>query len=1218
MSSHLEFIQINLQHCKGATSVLDYCLTSLQTFVAIIHEPWVRDKQIQGLDSTKGTLYRGDGDYSPRACIYTSRGVTASLLPQLSSRDVVTVSIEYNIAGIRQKIIIASVYLPYDSPSPPPTPEMERLIEYCRNRGIKLIIGCDANSHHLNWGSTDTNARGDALFEFLSGTNLEILNRGHAPTYVFVNRRQVLDITLATNDIAQDVHNWRVSEEVSLSDHRQIRFHIQTDVPEPIYYRNPRTTNWDEYRANLIVRMRGRIAQIKTIDDVETELTILNSAIMGAYEDACPNRKLKQGKKTRWWNKDIAEKRKDSRKSYRRALASGLPEDWEVYRREQREYKKRIRQSKRETWRSYCTGIENTATASRLRKMLISDRTTQPGMLQLPTGEYTSDREQVIAHLLETHFPGCELGQTQTQDNSGYSNATDDMWRTANQVVTVERTERAIMSFAPYKSPGNDGIYPVLLQEGLAILSMTLCRIFQACLALGYIPIAWRTIKVVFIPKPGKATYALAKSFRGISLASFLLKTLERMVDWFLRGGILLSNPMHANQHAYQSGKSTETALHRLVSRIDIAIDRNAYALGAFFDIEGAFDNAPFKAIERALGYAGVNHTVIRWIGAMLKQRSVQTSLGEESNTAIVHRGFPQGGVLSPLLWCLVVDKLVRNLNEEGYYMQAYSDDGAVLLVGQHLDIVSLRMQSALNRVVSWCEETGLAINPSKTELVLFTKKRITRGLILPKVNGTTLKLSDEVKFLGVKLDSKLSWTPNVNTRCQKAIGILWQCRRIVGRTWGLTPSISMWLYTSVIRPILGYAVVVWWARTELASIQKQLNRVQRLACVMVTGAMKNTPTAALEVLLNLPPLHIFLMGEAMAACYRMIHANQWSPRADNVGHAMIRSRMDSMPILRFRSDYIIPHTSFEKGFRVSIPERDKWANQGCQLLPSEALVCYTDGSRLTDLERSGAGIHFTDETNDISIPLGKYATVFQAEMHAILTCALTCLEGAYQDKDIYICSDSQAALKSLASEKVRSKMVDECINALKAVVSRNNRVELLWIPGHTGLIGNEAADELARQAASMPYIGPEPALGITARSARTAINDWCHTKHCEYWAEYPAARQAHEFTTKPSKKNAKNLLRLGRPQLRLVVGILTGHARLNRHLHLIGVIDDPLCQQCTQESETSLHFIGSCDRYMVLRQEIFGSALLRKEDVNDLKVSDVQAYIRKSGRFDS
>jgi hypothetical protein len=80
-----------------------------------------------------------------------------------------------------------------------------------------------------------------------------------------------------------------------------------------------------------------------------------------------------------------------------------------------------------------------------------------------------------------------------------------------------------------------------------------LVRIFRACLATGYVPAIWRQVKVVFIPKPSKNAYSGPRDYRPISLTSFLLKTLEGLVDRYLRDEALAMVPLHSNQHAYQA-----------------------------------------------------------------------------------------------------------------------------------------------------------------------------------------------------------------------------------------------------------------------------------------------------------------------------------------------------------------------------------------------------------------------------------------------------------------------------------------------------------------------------------------------------------------------------------------------------------------------------------------------------------------------------------------
>jgi hypothetical protein len=105
--------------------------------------------------------------------------------------------------------------------------------------------------------------------------------------------------------------------------------------------------------------------------------------------------------------------------------------------------------------------------------------------------------------------------------------------------------------FALYKSPGMDGIFPGMLQQGREAVIPYLVRIFHACLSTGYVPAIWRQIKVLFILKPGRNSYSRSGDYKLISLTQFLLKTMERLVGRYLRDEALSLMSLHPNQHAY-------------------------------------------------------------------------------------------------------------------------------------------------------------------------------------------------------------------------------------------------------------------------------------------------------------------------------------------------------------------------------------------------------------------------------------------------------------------------------------------------------------------------------------------------------------------------------------------------------------------------------------------------------------------------------------------
>jgi len=89
---------------------------------------------------------------------------------------------------------------------------------------------------------------------------------------------------------------------------------------------------------------------------------------------------------------------------------------------------------------------------------------------------------------------------------------------------------------------------------------------------------------VVFIPKAGKATHTTAKDLRPISLTSFLLKSFERMISLHIKATVDPTQISEA-QHAYTKGKSTESALHMVVSSIEKSLSIKEYTLIAFLDI---------------------------------------------------------------------------------------------------------------------------------------------------------------------------------------------------------------------------------------------------------------------------------------------------------------------------------------------------------------------------------------------------------------------------------------------------------------------------------------------------------------------------------------------------------------------------------------------------------------------------------------------------------
>jgi hypothetical protein len=130
--------------------------------------------------------------------------------------------------------------------------------------------------------------------------------------------------------------------------------------------------------------------------------------------------------------------------------------------------------------------------------------------LRLENEEYTKTKKETLEELLQVHFPSSKnnfrtfwrLGSLQLEFPKW--NVSWGDWAVSRRVISFDKLKWASFSFQPYKNPAIDGIMPIMLQQGFELLVGILLVLLRASLALGYIPMSWRHIRVVFIPKPGK------------------------------------------------------------------------------------------------------------------------------------------------------------------------------------------------------------------------------------------------------------------------------------------------------------------------------------------------------------------------------------------------------------------------------------------------------------------------------------------------------------------------------------------------------------------------------------------------------------------------------------------------------------------------------------------------------------------------------------------
>ena len=1179
----LNILQLNAHKSSSSVACLQKLLCQNNALsIALVQEPWQVKGVVKGLNNPNHTVFHAicSPGVSPRAALVCPKELNPVFLSQLSTPDITAVQITLSLAHRRTRpVVLVSAYLPGDEPIP--QDHLRRIQDFCNSTKSDLLLGGDINAHHTVWCSTDNNPRGEEMLDLLTELDWHLLNTGGEPTFLTKTRSEVLDVTVCSPSLAPLINDWHVSDEVVLSDHRLIRCKVAHTKTTVQWKRRVQNTNWELYGHHLQSQLPP-LTTPQNSEEVEQYAQKIERAIISSFESACQAKRVSSRKSPPWWNfktaPELKRLRQQAHEAFKVFRGSRSPEDFESSRAASRLYMSLIRRAKRETWKQFCQDIESYPETSRISKILRNGPRVSMGLLDLPSGKSTNTTQETIKHLLDVHFPNCVVGGRAVEATR--TPTTQDR-TTVDQFVTRHSILGAIKTLSPYKAPGTDGIFPVLLQRGGHLLVPHLLKLYKASFLFGYLPLSWREAKVVFIPKPGKPTYAKAKSWRPISLTSFMLKVAEKLVDRFLKMRYLVGNPLHQHQHAYQAGKSTETALNSALGIIQSSLDNKEYALACFLDIQGAFDNAQFTDIRKALEKRQVAPILVDWAMNTLQQRTVTTTVADVSCTALTTQGTAQGGVLSALWFVLVVDELLVQLNTQRYFTVGYSDDTTIILRGPCLRTLCELMQNALDIVTRWCQSAKMSVSAEKTQLMLFTRKYKPNGYKPIWLNSVQLTYADQVKYLGLHLTPKLLWNVHIQQKCEAARKVLWQCRQTMRCTWGLNPKLTKWLYESVARSLLTYGCLFWAYDVSTKQVlRKHLNKVQRLGCLMVTSALKTTPLVPMEVISGILPIDLYIQYRAACTAYRL-SALGYGPRKGHARTGFVRTWNDLQEIRWLdKADYIPAWLTPTPTFY--------WLEEGLKANSQpEGESCYSYGYEyhLRDIHQVGGAYSTPMGVRTFVLP--THCTAWQAEQRALIQLCEEIV--TWPRGHVTIILSGWNVWKALQKYKVVTQQLKDLWKALLRISSQHNlKIGYVEERTHERFVQIVQSADSARLNNHTVVVPCNPLIQWVYK--RLLNRSWKIQEDRWLWDDLH--RQSHLFLGRqlPSARKTAWILSLPRSWIFTLVGVLTGHNALNRHLSIMGCVTSEICDQCNLgQPETATHYICDCPGYSRLRREVYG-----------------------------
>lgn len=722
----------------------------------------------------------------------------------------------------RKILTIVQVYKP---------PNKQMLVEdlnslFCNQN---IIVMGDLNSKRQEWRCPSSNADGGILLDFCLKSNIVISTPLGFTNFPPVGRPSILDIFLLKCGLT---HSLPLALNQLSSNHSPVEMVVAFDaksLKKPKIF-NYTKANWKNFKKDLNEAIDLNF-HLETKDEVETKTDILLSLIDGAMNKNIPKLNLNLAK-------DLSQKSLRTLitiKNKFRKLSQKNPSS----------HFKKLHHTLQKMVRNELARCTSTKFEKYVKKLNFNDgslwkfskrfakKTESPTTLyDKNLTELNNDKE--IANAFAVHFAGMSNVLDELGNKSYSKKITTEVNKLRkrkpdlNEVNFVKYSEvlDAIKALKNNKASGDDGISAIVLKNLPRKAIVYILKLINGMFITGHFPDKFKIARVIPIYKKGKDATNIS-SYRPISLLSHLSKIVEKIIKKRLLSFVNDKNILINEQFGFRAGHCTTDQLARLINQITSNFNKKLHTGALLLDIEAAFPTVWHVGIIWKLLKYGFPIYLILLIASYLENRKFYVSFNNiKSELLELLAGVPQGSVLGPLLFIIFINDAPKIDKVDD---SIFADDKLLLTSSYRISAITNRLKKAMVANKRFFDRWKIKINPGKTEVILFTKRRpsIPISICLENVQ---LNWSKKVKYLGVMLDSKLNFGDHVNFVSQKAISNLIKFYPIFKNKY-LSIHSKLIFYKSLIRTGLLYACPVWSLTSDsnLKKIQIIQNKFLRI-----------------------------------------------------------------------------------------------------------------------------------------------------------------------------------------------------------------------------------------------------------------------------------------------------------------------------------------------------------------------------------------------------